>query len=363
MTLNDLGGIDSGHPRFSCSHENPASHRFCDVCGATRDRQCALCGSPNRAHARFCGACGVRLEADGVAAETVGASPTPSPSPDLVAPVTGHTTPPAVNERPSWRDTRDETQEREVSPWWERAKARSDDLGSPAGFELAGEDESMVEERRRRPLLLGLLLAGAVAAIGTIAIVLAIGHFSPTQQAGPLGHQRGQGPVAVTRSDPSPNPTRADGQSTSPPKEPMTEAPAPAVAQSLPEEKKAPPAARTPSVGRTASLPARGRTEPPVARGEEPGPETAPALTSPPQTSEERMADFLMEQLGPALAAEKALHNAAMYPANRSEHEYWRRVAGAIGRRGGRGAPHDGATERSPRSGATTEDRPSSSRP
>src|SRR5262249_12276103 len=53
------------------------------------------------------------------------------------------------------------------------------------------------------------------------------------------------------------------------------------------------------------------------------------------QTSEERMADFLIEQLGPESAAAKAQSTAAWYDSGRSEYGYWQRVGEAIRRRTG----------------------------
>ncbi|WP_192912467.1 adenylate/guanylate cyclase domain-containing protein, partial [Paracraurococcus ruber] len=45
----------------ACGEANPASHRFCQGCGARLPQPCPGCGAPTRAGARFCGACGTSL--------------------------------------------------------------------------------------------------------------------------------------------------------------------------------------------------------------------------------------------------------------------------------------------------------------
>ena len=44
-----------------CRHENPASARFCNGCGAKLDASCAACGQPNPPGSRFCNSCGQPL--------------------------------------------------------------------------------------------------------------------------------------------------------------------------------------------------------------------------------------------------------------------------------------------------------------
>ena len=53
-------------------------------------------------------------------------------------------------------------------------------------------------------------------------------------------------------------------------------------------------------------------------------------------SSEERMAAFLITQFGPVQAEEKALSNAALYTAGRSERAYWQGVGEAVRKREGR---------------------------
>src|SRR5262245_66203413 len=57
---------------FECGHDNPASSRFCAVCGAARLSSCRVCEAPVQWDARYCGACGARLyERDAVSDEEV----------------------------------------------------------------------------------------------------------------------------------------------------------------------------------------------------------------------------------------------------------------------------------------------------
>jgi hypothetical protein len=69
---------------------------------------------------------------------------------------------------------------------------------------------------------------------------------------------------------------------------------------------------------------------------DEDSPEQPRTAANPAKTSEERMAAFLVDELGRERAAEKALSNAAWYEEGRSERAYWRRVADAVNRRGSR---------------------------
>src|SRR5262245_9194575 len=50
-----------------CRHDNPASARFCEQCGARLSRECAACGALLSAIARFCPSCGRPTEAAEVA--------------------------------------------------------------------------------------------------------------------------------------------------------------------------------------------------------------------------------------------------------------------------------------------------------
>src|SRR5215475_3602956 len=57
---------------FECGHDNPASSRFCAVCGAARLRSCRGCDRPVQWDARYCGACGAHLyEQDAVSDQEV----------------------------------------------------------------------------------------------------------------------------------------------------------------------------------------------------------------------------------------------------------------------------------------------------
>ncbi len=45
----------------SCAHENPASAKFCEECGAALARACASCGVELRPAVKFCSECGARV--------------------------------------------------------------------------------------------------------------------------------------------------------------------------------------------------------------------------------------------------------------------------------------------------------------
>ena len=244
--------------------------------------------------------------------------------------------------------------EREAPPWPKKGRWRRDDFP-------AEENNRVAADRRRKPPL----LAGAVA--GTIVIVLGVGYFSAVRQTGFLGRPVGgsvadRGPAPVARSERPPDRREADvgsdfPQGTSTPAAP--EAPsalAPDQTGTPPEEpespgglslpaRKAPPAVEPPPSEQQPSVTGRGsrpptssqaRTDSPGARGDErPSGETSQAVGS--QGSVERMAAFLMEQLGPDQAAERARSNAEWYGEERiEERAYWRRVAEVIRRREGR---------------------------
>jgi hypothetical protein len=42
----------------ACSHDNPASARFCNGCGVRLETACGACGQANPPASRFCNACG-----------------------------------------------------------------------------------------------------------------------------------------------------------------------------------------------------------------------------------------------------------------------------------------------------------------
>lgn len=259
--------------RFDCGHENPLSNRYCDECGEPRDPRCPLCHSPNRTDAKFCGACGARLLDEQV--------------------VPGPETPPSTKGRR-----------------WQRG-----DFERAPIDRAAGEDGWPSEERWRKPLL--LTVAAIVAVF--IGIALAVVQFGPARHPDRSGQ----------RFDPA----SPDSGALSSPRESPTEAVAPA-----PDTVPAPDTASAPSGAeastRNTSLPTRLPNEARAASGEEG--RRSPAFASAPQTSEERMADFLVQELGPAQAADKALSTAAWYDVDRPEYAYWERVSGAIRRREGR---------------------------
>ncbi len=346
MTMDDLGGISSGNQRFACAHENQVGNRYCDVCGADRGRRCPLCSSRNRDQAKFCGACGARLLDEGTAPETVVANLTPASSQGRGAPGTSRTTTPAAKERASLlgsgtRFPDDAQFQDSEDPRWSGRSGlrRNDPLPSPTD-DMTVEDDWAARDRRRKALL--LVAAVAVAAAAAIAIVLGIVRPSPTRHEGVL--DRGRGWLAADRG--SASATRGE-------QPPALEGAASSATSSAPESETATPPAATSESGREAigapatpraaelpamrpSLPSRSRSESRATPGHEVrGEGTSRPLIPAPATSEERVADFLIERLGPAPAAEKALSTAAWYDAGRSEHAYWQRVGEAIRRRGG----------------------------
>ena len=49
----------------SCGADQPASARFCSVCGAALARVCPACGTVSAADAAFCSSCGTSLQGGG----------------------------------------------------------------------------------------------------------------------------------------------------------------------------------------------------------------------------------------------------------------------------------------------------------
>jgi hypothetical protein len=355
MMTHDLGDIGSGNQLFACGHENPAGNRYCDACGADRGRRCPLCSSLNRGQAKFCRACGARLLDEGTAPktpETTVASPTPSRSRDREAPGTPRTTAPAAKERATLLGSG--TRFLDDPQFVDSEKPRGSGRGGLRGHEpfsslahdmtverdMTVEDEWAAARDRRRKVFLPAVAVAVMGALA-IAVVLGVEQFGPTRHGGFLDRARGwlvadRDSASATRGEQPAAPKGADSSAALSARE--SETTAPRAARSEPAQgaaqAEAPRAAELPAT--SPSLPSRSPGERSAAPGDEvPSRETPQSLVPAPETSEERMADFLIEQLGPEPAAEKAISTAAWYDADRAEHAYWQRVAEAIRRRAG----------------------------
>jgi len=284
---NDFAEAGSANSSFTCGHANPVSNRYCDECGAPRDPRCRLCHAPNRADAKFCGACGTRL---------------------IEGP---------------WPDA-------EASASAEGRRWRRDDEPDPAFDESLAAGGDHLEDRWRRPLL--LTTAVVVAIVGTIALVIALGPTRhPTAPVAPH--------VEPSPPDRPPAP-RPDEKSEAPRPTPTPNAaiePVPAPSAAVEPAPAAPesPSASEPAPSASASLPDRAPSGAPSEEAESDRRASGPPAASA-RTSEERMAAFLTQQLGPAEAAAKALSTAAWYDTSRPEYAYWKHVAEAIEQRGSR---------------------------
>lgn len=224
---------------------------------------------------------------------------------------------------------------------------RRERLPFPLADDVSGEDEWEAEHRRHRMSLLAAVVTVTVA----IVIVFFVAHFSSTDLGGLLerplrwlgtdsnpapASRSEQNPLAPTNATPladSPAPTNATPLANSP--APTAPPAASDTAMKAPDETKprSPSAAEPPAPG---ALPPRWAIERRAEPTQEDQASRSPrAVTPSSRTSEERMAAFLIEELGPASAAEKARSTATWYEPDRPEHAYWRRVADAIERRGG----------------------------
>jgi len=315
---------------FECGHDNLATSRFCAVCGAARLTSCRVCEAPVQWDARYCGECGARLY------------------------------------------ERDAVSDQEVVEWAKARRERDEALRHAVMDDAIDDDAD--DERRRRP-------AGMVATIAVIlAAVLGLGYFALARHTVYFERMPDKRDVQasnpITQPAPSPDGGQAAVSSTSPPPTPTTPAMTEDLAASTSPDKAASPSEEkvataseqmvaAPSEEKVAVsgeekvvspselLPARSAS-PQEARSQEvslparvPARENAPAQSedtresprigaSPARTSEERMAAFLVDELGRERAAEKALSNAAWYDEGRSERAYWRRVADAVNRHGSR---------------------------
>ena len=311
---------------FECGHDNPASSRFCAVCGAARLSSCRACEAPVQWDARYCGACGARLY------------------------------------------EREAVSDQEVVEWAKARRGRDEAAHYPVMMDDAFDDDAD-EGSRRRP-------AGMVATIAVIlAAVVGIGYFALARHTVFLERMPDKRDVRTSTPSTQPAPSPDGGQtalSSTPPPPAVTTAPpstaedvAASTSQDQPssssEEKAATPSEEQgapPSEEKVAAPselpPARSaRVQEARSQGEVSLPARLPARENPPaqsednrqspratssaaRTSEERMAAFLVEELGRERAVKKALSNADWYDEGRSERAYWRRVADAVNRHGSR---------------------------
>src|SRR5262245_5843437 len=161
-----------------CGHDNPASSRFCAVCGAARLRSCRACDWPVQWDAKYCGACGARLY------------------------------------------ERDAVSDQEVVEW-ARARRERDEAVSHAVMDDAIYDD-VEDDKRRRP-------AGTVATIAVIlAAVVGLGYFAWARHTVFLERMPDKRDVRASSPITPPAPSTDTGQaavsSTSPPPAPTAPA-------------------------------------------------------------------------------------------------------------------------------------------
>src|SRR5262245_47961122 len=164
---------------FECGHDNPASSRFCAVCGAARLRSCRACDWPVQWDAKYCGACGARLY------------------------------------------ERDAVSDQEVVEW-ARARRERDEAVGHASMDDAIDDDAATDGGRRRP-------AGMVAAIVVVlAVVAGLGYCALTRHTVFLERvpdkRETRASTPVTQPAPSADGGEARVSSTSPPPAPTTPA-------------------------------------------------------------------------------------------------------------------------------------------
>jgi hypothetical protein len=337
--MTNLDRSESGRAPFSCGHENSPGNQYCDACGAARDRRkCPACNSPNREEAKFCGDCGALLQDEGAARETTAAARSRfwHPAKPPGRPTTGQPAGDSVNIDVS--DLFGPKNLEEAPARSGRGRWRRDDRFLSSVEEDTPEDDMFVEDNppagHRHNRLFLLTAAALVVACAAVVIGLAVGEFGAKRYGGTADRLVSGSPAAPGSpqgiGEQSPDSTNAN------PSAPSTETPSapPGAATMNPSMQGK---ARTQTPAPNPPRPPRTRTEQPAeARDQAPSVPTPPAAASRSEASEERMADFLVEQLGPAQAVEKALSNAAWYDVSQSEHSYWQQVADTIRRRGER---------------------------
>jgi hypothetical protein len=214
--------------------------------------------------------------------------------------------------------------------------SRIDDVPLEDEDAFAADEEEFRDGRRRRTLLAAVVIVMVVC-----GVVVAVGHFGLAWYGGVLEHlvnrfvaERSAPAPLVTQSEPPAAATLATVPAAAPVQKPASGEPnpAPATQASAPDARESPGPTLPPASRPGNRQLAEDAQEAPGRGGDQAA--ALPAQSSEePETSEERMAAFLVAELGPAPAAAKALANAAWYDAGRSEHAYWQGVAEAIKRR------------------------------
>jgi hypothetical protein len=320
MMTHDRGGIGAGNRPVVCRHDNQEGNRYCDACGADRGRRrCPLCASSNRDQAKFCRACGARLLDEGVTPETTVAR---GGLPHAWEREASTARDPARRAGAGLRSVADTLTQNSPA----RSGGGMGRHHDPTEPDMAEEDEWVARDRRRP----ALLLVAAVTVTVTVAIAIAFGisrfgfaTFAGPGRAGDSVVASQKPAVAARRAE---LPVAEGTLAAAAAREPVS-----ASAPMVTTEPGPPALAETPAPPAALPPPSRSLTELPASRGEK----STPAQVRAAESSEERVADFLIEQFGPATAVEKALSTAAWYEAGRPERAYWQRVAEAVRHRSG----------------------------
>ena len=330
---------------FGCGHANSPGNRYCNVCGASRNLPCASCGATNPDEAAFCGNCGIRLAHEGARRES--AEPTRLLRAGAVRESSQSPGPPRVPSLEPGRPLPRDEAGRVYGDLNDAARV----YGDPDDF-IDDEEEERERRHRRRKRVTMTVLAVAIL---LIVCALALGRLAATREK--AAGRPESGAVAEQRSaPPSPDSDRAvAAPSTASRAEAPLEGPRPTANESAAHGSSPaqPQPTRTPATDRSqpsSPPPAAHATEaPPASSSEENSQVTLPpsparrrntgdaadqglAQASAPSSasSEERVAGFLVGELGPTRAEERALANAAWYGSDREEYSYWRRVAKLI---------------------------------